>query len=525
MSRRFNNFSELLSVLLYTIFSLPFLTLQSFTDEYEHVMSGWFLLHGLLPYKDFFSHHAPLPLFLGVIAYAVPADPFLILRLGVLLMQISVWSGLLFLTKKTFHPVLYGLMALTALSIPTFLLQAALTDTIVSFWLLFYSVLIFHFWLYHTPKPNLLLWVYGFISVICFWSTIASILPLLVLGVLTIFVLQNARETPPLKNGIWPLALTLMIGSFFPIFFFFNSTFRVFWWSVFTYNSRYYYPFRLAQTETELRFGPLFQIGNQFWLLINQSSVVFVQESVRFLQAVIGGRVLLMSLQWPQTWAYYQLITTVYLHALQPVPIALGLAFLLCLGSLVGLKKIKVSGVFACVCLSFFFRSNEIFHLSPVFFGVAGMSSWIAIQSYHSQKWLLGTTSVLAICLLAQSLVPTYLSVLQNQPTYMPSSYTSLSQTVKTLSAPQDLIQVLDANMVYYPLTQRLPACRYHYYLPWLHQTPIIRQTMTECLETAQAKVLIIPDNQTAEVQALLPLINQHFEPSSQSNQVFVRKK
>jgi hypothetical protein len=82
---------------------------------------------------------------------------------------------------------------------------------------------------------------------------------------------------------------------------------------------------------------------------------------------------------------------------------------------------------------------------------------------------------------------------------------------------------VLDGNMVYYPLARRLPSCVYHYYLPWLDQTPLIRAQVERCLQNDQTRFLIIPDRNQPMLQQLWPLINQQYAPLAADSSIWQR--
>ena len=40
---------------------------ESYPDEFDNIMGGWYILHGKLIYSGFFTHHGPVPYFLAAL--------------------------------------------------------------------------------------------------------------------------------------------------------------------------------------------------------------------------------------------------------------------------------------------------------------------------------------------------------------------------------------------------------------------------------------------------------------------------
>lgn len=59
------------SIIIYSVFYLLFMvqnTYFGFSDEYDNILGGWLMSnHGEIIYRDFFSHHMPLPYFISAI--------------------------------------------------------------------------------------------------------------------------------------------------------------------------------------------------------------------------------------------------------------------------------------------------------------------------------------------------------------------------------------------------------------------------------------------------------------------------
>jgi hypothetical protein len=506
------------AILGFILLSLPFLAIGSFSDEYEQAVSGWFLLNGLLPYRDFFSHHAPLPLFVGLLGFTVPgADPILVLRILMLILEIGVWIFLFSVTRKAFRPVLFLIMFFSAISIPTFNLQMALADTFVYYGLLVMIVLLAHRWHYGSPSTISLSWTYAVIAFVCFWSSIASALPLIVLGLIILFAGRKQW-----RSLMAPLVFGLAGLIIFPLIYLCLKSFPDFWWSVFKYNTSFYFPLHLAQNSLDLKYGPLFQVVWQFLTLFLQSLSAFFAKSLILVQSLWGAHQLVLPIRPEALSTYLAIVWREYLRFFESIQslifLGAGSAFL----SLIASKKIVPAALFMLLGVSLFFRSNEIFHLSPLFLLIVLAASFSFVVSWKSKsRWGIILPGIF-LMLLAYNLIPPYVSRLGEKPSYITDDLYHLSAVAKTNSLPTDKMMVVGGNMVYYLLAQRLPACKYHYYLPWLEGTPPIKKEFEGCLNSSRTRLVLAPDKVLAkDVQ---PLLEQNYLALPTDGNVFVRR-
>jgi len=512
-------------ILVYLLLELPYLMLESFTDEYEHAMSGWFLIHGLLPYRDFFSHHAPLPLFLGVLAYIFPLiSSVLILRGLILAFKLLIWGVIFRLTNLKVRPVVYLTMILIGLSTPIFHLQMALTNVLVGFGLLLCLVLLWHRSLYKTPSTEVLMLIWILVSFLCIWSSIATVLPVMIISILLLALIYQQKDWPQVSKLGRLFALGAALHLFFPIFYFFMGEFDNFVWSVFTFNTKYYFPLRLAGSESELRYGPWFQIISRFFLNISETVTLFFNQTVTLLRALWGGKVFLLTADFTAGIKYWKLIWEVYTHQVEQLLILMTLLMLLTVIYLLFRKRISQAIVGLLLFFSLFFRSNEFFHLSAWYLAIAFVSSWLLVEALAQKKRIFSFLFILLILLIGNLELTHGLKVIKQHQIAVPENFQQIANQVKNLTRESEQIMVLDRNMIYYPLSKRLPACKYQYYLPWLHQTDKIRTEMEKCLSSGRAKLLIIPDLSLWEVQELKPNIDAAYKQSDVDPQIFLRQ-
>ncbi len=501
-----------IAILCFIALSLPFLKLGSFSDEYEQATSGWFILHGLLPYRDFFSHHAPLPLFLGLLGFIIPgAEPILTLRIFILISQIGVWLFLFANTSRKFWPIIFLTMLASAISIPIFNLQMALANTVVYYSLLTIIILLIHHFRYNHPGISLLAWTYAIVAIICFWSSIASFLPLVLIGLI---LLTKYKYWKFLKAQI----VTLLIGIFFfPILYFCLKSFSDFWWSVFKYNTDYYFPLHLAQNNLDLKYGPLFQVICNFLTLLFQNFINLAIKTLTLSQSLLGIHQLILSAKFSDVLNYLIIIFREYMRFFDSLEslIFIGIGFTLIY--LLINRKFIYAILFALAGISLFFRSNEIFHLSPLFLLIVIV---VSLGFFENKKSRL--LSSIFFILLIYNLIPTYLSRLQEKSSYITDDLFRLSKTIKNNSLVSDRIMVVDGNMIYYLLAQRLPSCKYHYYLPWLEETPKIKKAFEACLNSDKTKLVVVPD--IKHFYNTESIMEKNYQVLSTNENIFIRK-
>lgn len=90
---------------------------ESYPDEYDNITGGWFIIHGILPYSGFFTHHGPVAYFIAAIVSISSWGSFVKFRIiySILLFLYLVWSYLFirrrFGTKDTlFYLLVIGII-------------------------------------------------------------------------------------------------------------------------------------------------------------------------------------------------------------------------------------------------------------------------------------------------------------------------------------------------------------------------------------------------------------------------------
>ena len=185
----FNNYGFLFLLIIYSLFFLITLPYGSFNDEDEQFTAGWFISQGLIPYQDFFSHHGPLPLFLGSIPFLLFGYSilnFLILRFFILIFHLICWSITWRFSHKKYRFFVGMTMVLIGVLLPVFNLHMTLATSIVTITLWLLTFLTFQHIEIEKPKLKTLIVCFAVGAFICIWSSIASLIPLAFLSFLLI---------------------------------------------------------------------------------------------------------------------------------------------------------------------------------------------------------------------------------------------------------------------------------------------------------------------------------------------------
>ncbi len=67
---------------------------ESYPDEFDNILGGWYILHGKLIYTGFFTHHGPIPYYLSALVEIFSGRSFVAFRIvyAVLLFIFTAWS-------------------------------------------------------------------------------------------------------------------------------------------------------------------------------------------------------------------------------------------------------------------------------------------------------------------------------------------------------------------------------------------------------------------------------------------------
>ncbi len=74
---------------------------ESYPDEFDNILGGWYIIQGKLPYTGFFTHHGPVPYFTAAVITLFTGQSFVAFRIvyAILLASFILWSWVILRRK------------------------------------------------------------------------------------------------------------------------------------------------------------------------------------------------------------------------------------------------------------------------------------------------------------------------------------------------------------------------------------------------------------------------------------------
>ena len=483
---------SLVSLLTFSILLAIISFNGSFGDEHENFVAGWFMSKGLMPFRDFFFHHAPLPFFISAILTWFSGQTFVVYRVAILIFHIITWAVLLTFTDKKIHTPIVISMIIIALMTPKLASYMFLADTFMAISLVAIIVLYASYVINQKPPSTqlfILITIYSFIGI---WSSITMIIPFVIATIIFLLMIsptiKDSNQTMIIRNT----AVFVAVHLIFPIYFFITGAFKEFIWSLFQYNNQYYFPLRLAENDTERNLGMLYRIINQFIIYISRQSMII----------------------WDSAWVFTLTIKEVFheyifTHSVSLLLQNISVAFKVFYESLLDFQTVGFIAILLIITMSIrkgfvlFFaslvliitlrpRTNGLFHLAPFFYVVVFLSALVMIYSIKTKKILHSLFSFATIILFIVAAIPQYHEQLTFDIPIIDYKYIERAESVTSKSSDGEKLLSLDGNPIIYQLSNRMPASRYTYYYPWFHQVDQIRHEVEQTIIQRQADVVYI---------------------------------
>jgi len=438
----------------------------AFGDEQENITAGWLIVQGLVPYRDFFFHHAPLPFFLAGLAESLSAGNGLAVSRGlVVFMHLFVWGFVLrFSDNKIRKSVYISMILISGFLVPLFHLQMLLADTLVVLSLVMILFVSASWWRYNFPNPEKVVAVYVASTFIAVTSSVAASIAFAIIGLILVYKLISEFGLKFLLHKITrQIYWGFFLFAIFPVYFSLNKALESLWWSVFVYNQKYYLPFRLAENEFERKFGMIGRIIQQFYFFIARSSQELFSALRAFISTFIHIPMAISNNSFSELPSYLQIMFSEFFLHLANIEVAMLLLLLTTIMLL--LWKKPVFTLPAILLLIFLrFRSNELFHIGPF---VAGMVIFASVLFFQLKE---RKVKIALIFLCIPFLIITsssYVSHFQQKNPVVSQVQVNNAKNIAENSQKDDSLLVIDGDTYLYYLSDRLPATRYFYYLPW----------------------------------------------------------
>lgn len=466
-----------------------------FGDEQENITAGWLMSRGLTPYTDFFFHHAPLPFYISRLFFPFAEHSLWIFRAFMLFLHIATWTYLAFLLPKKLQWASIFMVVLVAAGLPLFLLQMFLADSIASLAL----VALMATWLaYFTSKklsPTHALWMTTLCAIAAIWSSITTVLSVSVI-LLTAAVLLGPSGSKKFIHKVGWSKIIAAGGIFctIPLAYLLTGQWKLFFWSVFEYNTQYYFPHRLAAAEIDKGYGFIGTTVQEYFRFVLQTGGSFFNDVYIFSLTCKGSLMALFQHRSVDIFNQHMGVAFESLRNSTAYPETLVFVTLIILIVITALhfKKWLIPLILLSITLRS--RTNELFHLSPLY-----VSLWVAVSVIlvwtvsQKKRYLAGTLSLIYlgwICLLFPSF---FAHITQRKPIIHPEMIARAKQ-VQRYTKPGDQLLVLGGHTIYYQLTGLLPAARQMYYLPWFTMVPEMHGELDTVIDTQKADAIIIED-------------------------------
>ncbi|QQG40345.1 MAG: hypothetical protein HYV37_02125 [Candidatus Levyibacteriota bacterium] len=109
---------------------------ESYPDEFDNILGGWYILQGRLPYIGFFTHHGPVPYFIASIVALFSGESFVRFRIFYAFFLLFTFGSIYWILKKTIgkeHILFYPLfIAFVGIESTYYWMQMLLADNIAA---------------------------------------------------------------------------------------------------------------------------------------------------------------------------------------------------------------------------------------------------------------------------------------------------------------------------------------------------------------------------------------------------------
>lgn len=227
-----------------------------FPDEFDNIVGGWYIIHGKLPYRDFFSHHNPGAYYIGALITLFSRQSFVLFREIFALLLFGITAGFYWFLRKKFAEkevrFYLGYIVLVGLAATYFWANMLLSETIVAFLFIpAFALFFLRYWLKQKLTHKDLL----FISILTSISLLTSFTFLFAIGIFWFFVFIYYWQHEKLlsKNTFLAVGIALVPYILFLIYLLITGSLSEFIFQSIVYNRDYYiynFPIVSGQVST-----------------------------------------------------------------------------------------------------------------------------------------------------------------------------------------------------------------------------------------------------------------------------------
>lgn len=490
-----------------------------FVDERDNWVGAYLITQGSMIYKDFLSHHAPLTYLLALPGILISPHTYILQRFFLYLFH-SIW--LLIVLKrvnKNLRPVVLLSWLFLSLMAPQINTNLFFAESFVATTYTALLFLILNYWLYQKPKLDFLVKIFILVAWIIFWSLPTYIPSLFIaLGILVAVAYQK-KSHPSLAASKSNLVLITILLSILPGLLIITHSFKPYLWSVYTFNSTYYYKNHLSVHERSSEsisqnlslkpFRYLAEFGslslqlhlNLIRTLKNASVLIFTSGDIK--TAVNWIRV---GLDW--WWQRIRPLDVYFFNLLIS-------AFIVTLYYLRGtkFKNLIVGVLLIFLLLSLRIRDIDLFHLSTFFMLAVSLYLFVIWRLWFTRKRPIAALISVPLLGLSLNLLPDFQQLRNRQNGLIPPFINENSLLLQSLmpNLPTASLLNLTGDMTYFLTTTYQPANKIIFYTPSFNDVPEINQMLQYSIQAHRADAILVNNSVRAYAPDLISLIDDQY--------------
>jgi hypothetical protein len=236
-----------LGIFLFVVFAFFANSLhESYPDEFDNILGGWYLLHGSLPYVGFFTHHGPVPYFIAALVEIFSGQSFVIFRLVyAFLLIIITFATFIFLKQRVgenalrFYPLFIVFLSISATYYWT---QMLLADNSAALAFLPAYALIILKVIYKKRITLIDIAAVSILSSIGLYSSLTYIYIFILIHIAILYLYFRSNGYKPLLTfrNVYPIAIVIFPHLLFFLYLLFTQSLSDYVYQNFIFNAKYY---------------------------------------------------------------------------------------------------------------------------------------------------------------------------------------------------------------------------------------------------------------------------------------------
>lgn len=437
-----------------------------FFDESDNFLGGSLIAHGEILYRDYFSHHLPLPYFIAAIPALLGIASIAHLRLFTSLLVLFAWCFILVRFRERVSPVALATLVLgIALALPSFMGNYLLAETIESYMLLVVALYLYAYPDFDLPWRDQI--VVALAVYAAAMSTLMSVYPFTAFAGYVVFNRwrrYRTRRPSILKQDARFVAVLLLPFVATLTSLVVSRVLSTFIHDAFVFNEVYYSKYDLSSNPLRILILILRSDYEYFLACLNPRS--WIQGDAFLLLADAAAMILLARKR--------------------------RLAFALAFGAATAVSRGQGSPFHdqGYSLLSYFAVGLTIAE------GIRFLSSTTRRLSFSRdggrRAWNIVGTIVVGLYLAYAA--AQFGEIAYGFPLHPQEGYAFRYQRIVTATThSDDRLWIVPIDFYGYLAAHRLPATRYAFYLPWLADSPRVNAEIRHDLTVTRPPVIIFP--------------------------------